>query len=172
MKAQKKAQESVTLGNLSAPKGSRKKPLRVGRGIGSGLGKTAGRGGKGQTARAGKGRPRGFEGGQTPLYRRLPKWGFTSPFKTQFDVVNVFALEALFVDGDVVDAEKLVEKGLIRIPDVLIKVLGEGALTKKLTVKAHKFSKSAIQKINQAGGKVEEIKIPGDKVEEIKLGSG
>jgi large subunit ribosomal protein L15 len=163
---------TVTLGNLESPDGSRKERVRRGRGIGSGLGKTAGRGGKGQTARSGKGRPRGFEGGQTPLARRLPKWGFNSPFRKEFDVVNVFALDAAFSDGEVVDAAKLVEKGLIRIEGVLIKILGEGALTKKLTVKAHKFSKSAIQKINQAGGQVEEIKIPGEKSEEIKLGSG
>jgi len=163
---------TVTLGNLEAPDGSRKERVRRGRGMGSGLGKTAGRGGKGQTARAGKGRPRGFEGGQTPLYRRLPKFGFKSPFKREFDVVNIFALDANFADGEVVDLEKLVEKGLIRVSGVLVKILGEGALTKKLTVKAHKFSKSAIQKINQAGGQVEEIKIPGDKAEEIKLGSG
>jgi large subunit ribosomal protein L15 len=163
---------SVTLSTLSAAPGSRKERVRRGRGIGSGLGKTAGRGGKGQTARAGKGRPRGFEGGQTPLYRRLPKFGFNSPFRREFDVVNVFALDAAFTDGEVVDLAKLVEKGLIRTDNVLVKVLGEGALTKKLTVKAHKFSKSAIQKINQAGGQVEEIKIPGDKVEEIKLGGG
>jgi large subunit ribosomal protein L15 len=167
------AQEmTVSLSNLEAAPGSRKERVRRGRGIGSGLGKTAGRGGKGQTARAGKGRPRGFEGGQTPLARRLPKFGFKSPFKKDFDVVNLFALEALFEDGDTVDLEKLVEKGLVRIAGTMVKILGEGALTKKLTVKAHKFSKSAIQKINQAGGQVEEIKLPGEQGEERKLGSG
>lgn len=167
------AQEmSVSLGNLEAAEGSRKTRVRRGRGIGSGLGKTAGRGGKGQTARAGKGRPRGFEGGQTPLYRRLPKFGFKSPFKRIFDVVNIFALESNFSSGDMVDPDKLVEKGLLRTKSGLVKILGEGALTKKLTVKAHKFSKSAIQKINQAGGQVEEIKIPGDSSEEMKLGGG
>src|SRR3954465_14161494 len=108
------AQEmSVTLGNLERPDGSRKTRVRRGRGIGSGLGKTAGRGGKGQTARTGKGRPRGFEGGQMPLHRRLPKFGFKNPFRRQFDVINLFALESCFNDGDVVDLAKLVEKGLI-----------------------------------------------------------
>jgi large subunit ribosomal protein L15 len=153
------AQEAlIHLGNLQPAPGSRKKRVRVGRGYGSGLGKTAGRGGKGQTARAGKGRPRGFEGGQTPLYRRLPKFGFNSPFKAHFEVVNVFALDSHFNAGDVVDSAKLFEKALVRSADAVVKVLGEGNLTKKLTVKAHKFSKSAIQKINQAGGQVEEIK--------------
>lgn len=154
------AQEmSLHLGNLSAPKGSRKERVRVGRGIGSGLGKTSGRGGKGQTARAGKGRPRGFEGGQTPLARRLPKYGFTNVFKTVYDVVNVEAINASFNDGDVVDVVKLIEKGLVRSNTTLLKILGEGTLTKKLTVKANKFSKSALQKINQAGGQAEEIKL-------------
>src|SRR4051812_38128046 len=112
---------SVTLGNLEAPVGSRKERVRRGRGIGSGLGKTAGRGGKGQTARAGKGRPRGFEGGQTPLARRIPKFGFTSPFKRDFDVVNIFALETHFQTGDTVDPEQLVNKGLVRAQSTLVK---------------------------------------------------
>ena len=86
--------------------------------------------------------------------------------------MNIFALEASFNSGDTVDAAMLVEKGLIKSESTLVKILGEGALTKKLIVKAHKFSKSAIQKINQAGGQVEEIKIPGERAEEIKLGSG
>jgi large subunit ribosomal protein L15 len=147
------------LGNLQAPQGSRKTRVRVARGTGSGLGKTAGRGGKGQTARSGKGRPKGFEGGQMPLYRRLPKFGFKNPFKKSFDVVNVEHLEKAFEKGDVVDPAKLVEKGLLRNLNHPLKVLGDGNLTKSLTVKAHKFSKSAIQKINQAGGSVEEIKL-------------
>jgi large subunit ribosomal protein L15 len=163
---------SVSLSNLKAPEGSRKKRLRVGRGIGSGLGKTAGRGGKGQTARAGKGRPKGFEGGQMPLYRRLPKFGFKAPFRRVYDVVNVSELEKHFTAGDEVTVEKLVEKGLVRRSTILLKVLGEGSLSKKLSVKAHKFSKSATQKINQAGGQVEELKIPGETAEDTKLGSG
>lgn len=156
------AQEAeINLGNLRPSEGSRKERVRRGRGIGSGLGKTAGRGGKGQTARTGKGRPKGFEGGQMPLYRRLPKWGFKAPFRRHFDVVNVFALDSHFADGDTVDGITLYEKGLIRSPKSLIKILGEGTLSKKLSVKAHKFSKSAAQKINQAGGQIEEIKLPG-----------
>ncbi|MBI4404219.1 MAG: 50S ribosomal protein L15 [Deltaproteobacteria bacterium] len=151
----------VTLGNLTAPRGSRKERIRRGRGIGSGLGKTAGRGGKGQTARSGKGRRRGFEGGQMPLYRRLPKFGFKSPFKLTYDVVNISALDSNFENGDTVDPEKLIEKGIIRKSSNAIKILGDGNLAKKLVVKAHKFSKSAIQKINQAGGSVEEIKFGG-----------
>ena len=156
----------INLGNLQAAPGSRKTRLRVGRGIGSGLGKTAGRGGKGQTARSGKGRPRGFEGGQMPLYRRLPKWGFKSPFKQRFDVVNVTDLETAFGSVETVELEGLVSKGLIRSENGLVKVLGEGNVTKSLTVRAHKFSKSAIQKIQQAGGKVEELKIPGERTAE------
>lgn len=154
------AQEAeLNLSNLEASPGARKERVRKGRGIGSGLGKTAGRGGKGQTARAGKGRPIGFEGGQMPLHRRVPKWGFKNRFKEHFDVVNLSALESQFSAGDTVDPQKLVEKGLLRTVS-LVKILGEGTLSKALTVRAHRFSKSAIQKINQAGGKVEEIKDP------------
>ena len=157
---------SVTLGNLERPEGSRKNRFRKGRGLGSGNGKTAGRGGKGQTARAGKGRPKGFEGGQTPLQRRLPKFGFRSPFKKHFDVVNINSLEFCFAAGDVVDAANLVEKGLIKSVNVLVKILGDGTLTKNLQVKAHKLSKTAIQKINQAGGRAEELKAPEGDIEE------
>jgi large subunit ribosomal protein L15 len=160
------------LDNLQAAEGSRKERVRRGRGTGSGLGKTAGRGGKGQTARTGKGRPRGFEGGQMPLHRRLPKFGFNSPFRRQFSVVNIFALENHFNNGDTVDAEALVNAGLVKSAAAAIKVLGDGTLSKKLVVKAHKFSKSAIQKINQAGGQVEEIKLPGESAEENNVGGG
>jgi large subunit ribosomal protein L15 len=163
---------ALGLDNLQASEGSRTKRIRRGRGTGSGLGKTAGRGGKGQTARAGKGRPRGFEGGQMPLHRRLPKFGFNSPFKRHFQLVNVFALETHFNNGDTVDAKALADKGLVKTTDGLIKVLGEGTLSKKLNVKAHKFSKSATQKINQAGGQVEEVKIPGESAEESNVGGG
>jgi len=156
----------VSLNNLSAPAGSRQKRARRGRGFGSGLGKQAGRGGKGQTARTGKGRRIGFEGGQTPLYRRLPKWGFKSPFRISYEVVNVTSLEAQYNTGETVDAATLADKNLIRSNESLVKILGDGALNKKLTVKAHKFSKSAVQKINQAGGQVEEIPLPGRRPEE------
>jgi len=157
----------INLGNLSSPMGSRKTRVRRGRGIGSGLGKTAGRGGKGQTARAGKGRPKGFEGGQMPLYRRLPKFGFNNPLRKFFDVTNVDKLEIHFRAGDTIDPTTLHAKGLVK-KGVYIKILGEGKLSKKFTVKAHKFSKSALQKINQAGGVVEELKIAGEKEEEKK----
>jgi large subunit ribosomal protein L15 len=163
---------ALGLDNLQAAEGSRKERIRRGRGTGSGLGKTAGRGGKGQTARSGKGRPRGFEGGQMPLYRRLPKFGFTSPFKKSFSLVNVFSLENHFNSGDTVDTAALVKAGLIKSDSALVKVLGEGTLTKKLVVKAHKFSKSATQKINQAGGQVEELKVPGESAEESNGGGG
>lgn len=100
----------------------------------------------------------GFEGGQTPLQRRIPKYGFKSPCKKVFDVVNISALDAHFSSGDTVDPEALVKKGFLKGPNG-VKILGEGSLGKSLTVKAHRFSKSAIQKINQAGGRVEEIKV-------------
>lgn len=148
------------LGNLVAKEGARKTRHRVARGLGSGWGKTAGRGGKGQTARAGKGRPRNFEGGQTPLARRLPKWGFKSPNRVVFEVVNVGMLDSHYEAGSTVDHQNLFEKGLIRKHDSALKILGEGNLTKKLVVKADKFSKSAVQKINSAGGQVEEMKTP------------
>lgn len=165
----------INLGNLKGSEGARKDRVRRGRGTGSGLGKTAGRGGKGQTARSGKGRPKGFEGGQMPLYRRLPKFGFNSPFKRQFDVVNLFALEEKFENGATVDLTQLLEKGLIRSANSYVKVLGDGNLSKKLTVHAHRFSKSALQKITQAGGQTEQLKLPGETpegAEETKLGSG
>jgi len=147
----------LSLSNLQAVPGARKERVRVGRGIGSGIGKTAGRGGKGQTARSGKGRPRGFEGGQTPLQRRLPKYGFKNPFRTVYTVVNLSWLETTFSAGETVDGASLVAKGIVKSPDCLLKVLGDGNLTKKLVVKAHKFSRSAAQKINQAGGEAVEL---------------
>lgn len=149
----------VTLGSLSAPEGSRQTRIRRARGLGSGLGKTAGRGGKGQTARAGKGRPRGFEGGQTPLARRLPKWGFKNHSRKVYDVINLSALEAHFEAGSTVDLKALIDKGLMKSERALLKVLGEGNLTKKLVVKAHKFSKSALQKISSVGGQAQELKV-------------
>ena len=156
------------LGNLTPAKGSRKTRIRRGRGYGSGLGKTAGRGGNGQTARTGKGRPLGFEGGEMPLFRRLPKWGFKNPFRKNFDVINLADLDANFQNGDTVDPQKLVELGLLRASFGLLKILGDGAFSKKLTVKAHKFSKSAVQKINSAGGQVEELRMPGSGPKESK----
>ena len=126
----------------------------VGRGIGSGPGKTAGKGHKGQKARTGGKIRRGFEGGQTPLYRRIPKRGFNNHFAKEYAIVNIADLE-VFDNDTVVDSKVLIEKGLVNKELDGIKVLGNGKLTKKLTVVATKFSKSAIEKIQAVGGKIE-----------------
>lgn len=126
----------------------------VGRGIGSGTGKTAGKGHKGQKARTGGKIKRGFEGGQTPLYRRIPKRGFNNHFAKEYAIVNIADLE-VFDNDTVVDSKVLIEKGLVNKELDGIKVLGNGKLTKKLTVVATKFSKSAIEKIQAVGGKIE-----------------
>lgn len=129
---------------------------RVGRGIGSGLGKTSGRGHKGQNARSGGGVRPGFEGGQTPLFKRLPKRGFTNIFRKEYAIVNVGALN-VFRKNQRVTVENLIEKGLINKEYDGVKILGNGELTKPLTVVAHKFSKSAEKAILEAGGKIEVI---------------
>lgn len=146
----------MKLHEMKYTEGARSKKYRVGRGHGSGNGKTAGKGHKGQNARSGGGVRLGFEGGQTPLARRLPKRGFTNFNRKVYAVVNVEALNK-FDDGVEVTPELLIETGLVKKELDGIKVLGNGELTKKLTVKAHKFSKSAKALIEQAGGKVEEI---------------
>lgn len=135
---------------------SRKSRKRVGRGPGSGLGKTAGRGQKGQKARSGGGVRLGFEGGQMPLYRRLPKRGFTNIWGTEYTVINVDDLNR-FEAGTVVTPELLKEAGIVKKAKDGIKVLGNGKLEKSVEVKAHKFSKTAIEKIEAAGGKAEVI---------------
>ncbi len=146
----------MRLHELRSPKGSRKKPKRKGKGIASGLGKTAGRGHGGQRSRSGgKVRP-GFEGGQMPLYQRLPKRGFTNIFKKDITEVNVQALNR-FEPGDEVTPETLKEKGVIKSVRDGVKILGKGELEKNLTVKANHFSKKAAEKIEAAGGKVEVI---------------
>lgn len=146
----------MVLNNLKAPPGSTHKPKRVGRGQGSGQGTTAGRGTKGQSSRSG-GRPfRGFEGGQMPIQRRLPKFGFHNHFRKEFAIVNVSQL-ARFDEGAVVDIELLIGSGLVKKLRSGIKILGQGEITKALTVKANGFSSSAREKIEKAGGKVEEI---------------
>ena len=140
---------------LSPAVGARTSAKRLGRGIGSGLGKTSGKGHKGQWARSGGGVRIGFEGGQMPLARRLPKTGFDNNWKKVYSVVNLERLNA-FEDGTVITAELLLEAGVLsKIEAYGLKVLGNGELTKKLTVKANKFSKSAIEKIEKIGGKVE-----------------
>ena len=146
----------MKLNELSPAPGSTHAPIRVGRGTGSGKGKTSGRGHKGQKSRSGGGVRPGFEGGQLPLYRKLPKRGFYNRFATVYSIVNVEALNA-FEDGAVVDLEALTEKGIIRKEYDGLKVLGRGEITKKLTVKAKIFSASAKEKIEAAGGKVEVI---------------
>lgn len=146
----------MKLHDLSPALGSTKDSKRIGRGHGSGNGKTAGKGHKGQKARAGHGMRPGFEGGQMPLQRRVPKRGFNNIFAKEVTAVNVSALE-VFEDGATVDAAALKEKGIIKTTDNAVKVLGNGKLTKKLTVKLNAFSASAAEKINSAGGKAEVI---------------
>ncbi|MCQ2440479.1 MAG: 50S ribosomal protein L15 [Clostridia bacterium] len=146
----------MKLHELSPALGSTKESKRIGRGHGSGNGKTAGKGHKGQKARAGHGMRPGFEGGQMPLQRRIPKRGFNNIFAQEVISINVAALE-VFDDGAVVDAKALVEKGIIKKSDKPVKVLGNGKLTKKLTVNLNAFSASAAEKINAAGGKAEVI---------------
>ena len=148
----------MKLHELSPAPGSTKSAWRKGRGVGSGNGKTAGRGHKGQNARTGGGVRPGFEGGQIPLFRRLPKRGFTnSLFKKEYAIINLETLDKLFNDGDAVSMETLLEKGVIRKELNGLKVLGRGEITKKLTVKAASFSASAKEKIEAAGGKAEVI---------------
>lgn len=146
----------MKLHELSGAIGATKEVKRVGRGHGSGNGKTAGKGHKGQNARSGGGVRPGFEGGQMPLQRRIPKRGFNNIFATEYAIVNVSDL-AVFEAGAVVDAQALVEKGLVKKVYDGVKVLGNGELTNAITVKAAAFSKSAKEKIEQAGGKTEVI---------------
>jgi large subunit ribosomal protein L15 len=128
--------------------------MRVGRGIGSGKGKTCGRGHKGWGARSGSSRRPGYEGGQMPIYRRVPIRGFTNArFRTDYTIINVESLDG-FADGDTVDMEAVLERGLVSLNTKLLKVLGNGELGRRLTVRAHKFSKSAVDKIEKAGGTV------------------
>ena len=147
----------MKLHELSPAAGSTKERKRIGRGAGSGQGKTAGKGHKGQKARAGRGMRAGFEGGQMPLQRRLPKRGFNNIFRKEIVAVNVADLDARFEDGAVVDVESLISAGLLKNSFDGVKILGNGELTKKLTVKANAFSESAKQKIEAAGGKIEVI---------------
>ena len=146
----------MKLHELSPVPGSSKEGKRKGRGVGSGNGKTAGKGHKGQNARSGGGVRPGFEGGQMPLSRRVPKRGFINIFAKKFSSVNVYALE-IFDDGAVIDANVLAEAGLIKKIQCGVRILGTGELTKKLTIKAVAFSEAAKQKIEAAGGKAEVI---------------
>jgi len=146
----------MKLHELHPAPGSTKAPKRLGRGIGSGLGKTSGKGHKGARARSGGGKRPGFEGGQLPLTRRVPKRGFYNPFRTIYAAVNVSSLEG-FEDGAVVTAVTLIESGIIKKVEDGVKIMGRGELTRKLTVQAQKFTQGARQKIEAAGGKAEVI---------------
>jgi large subunit ribosomal protein L15 len=154
----------TTLHTLKAPHRSTHRKKRVGRGQGSGLGKTAGRGGKGQKARTGNMRFEGFEGGQSPLQRRLPKFGFTPPNRLTWAIVNVGSLEQ-FAAGTTVDLSLLIKAGLVKGRFDGLKILGSGELKKHLTVKAHKFSATAKEAISKAGGAVEEVPLVVHKPE-------
>ena len=146
----------MKLHELHPAEGSTTAAKRLGRGVGSGLGKTSGKGHKGAKARSGGGKRPGFEGGQMPLYRRVPKKGFTNIFGTDYATVNVENLN-VFEDGAVVDAQAHIDAGLIRKAQDGLKVLGNGELTKKLTVKAAKYTASAKEKIEAVGGTAEVI---------------
>ncbi len=146
----------MKLNELKGNDGAKHSRKRLGRGPGSGLGKTSGKGHKGQKARSGGNVRPQFEGGQTPLFRRVPKRGFTNRFRKEYAIINVEDLN-VFEENAVVTPELLLEMRIVRKEMCGIKVLGEGTLEKKLTIKAHKFSKVATQKINSAGGKIEVI---------------
>jgi large subunit ribosomal protein L15 len=143
----------MNLSTVSAPKKASEKKKRVGRGMGSGMGKTSTRGHKGQRSRSGSRMMRGFEGGQMPLHRRLPKRGFTNIFRVEYSVINLDRLAG--IGESTITPEVLHNAGFIKRADARVKVLGDGELKTALTVKAHKFSKSAQEKISKAGGKFE-----------------
>ena len=147
----------MDLSNLKPPKGAKHAKKRIGRGQGSGNGKTAGRGHKGAKSRSGFKFKRGFEGGQMPLHRRVPKRGFHNPFRVEYEVVNLDTLSERFAAGTVVTPELLLEHGLVSGGTRLVKVLGRGDVSKALTVRAHKFSGKAAEKIAAAGGTSELI---------------
>ena len=147
----------MELDDLRPARGAKRDRTRVGRGPGSGKGKTAGRGHKGQKSRRGHSRRFGFEGGQMPLVRRIPKRGFSNRFRVEYQVVNLRDLERVFEDGDTVTPEVMATRGLVRRGKSLVKILGSGDLTKKLTVRAHGFSGSAKITIESAGGSCEVV---------------
>jgi large subunit ribosomal protein L15 len=145
----------MNLSNLRPPKGQKHKKQRIGQGMGSGRGKYSGRGAKGQKSVSGYSRMRGFEGGQMPLHRRLPKRGFTNIFRKEYAILNVGQLEKL--EGDAFTPESLVEAGVVKSLKSGLKILGNGELTRKISVRANLFSKSALDKIQKAGGAAEVI---------------
>ena len=146
----------MKLHELKPAPGATTTPKRLGRGIGSGLGKTSGKGHKGAKARSGGGKGPGFEGGQMPLMRRLPKRGFFNPFRTHYEAVNVERLD-VFEDGQTITPVELIEAGIINKVRDGVKIMGNGEITKKLTVQANKFTATAMAKIEAAGGKAEVI---------------
>jgi len=146
----------MKLHDLKPAVGATTAPKRLGRGTGSGLGKTSGKGHKGAKARSGGGKGPGFEGGQIPLMRRIPKRGFTNKFRTEYVAINVDRLE-IFEDGQIVTPVELIEMGIIKKIEDGVKIMGNGEITKKLTVKANKFTATAKEKIEAAGGKAEVI---------------
>jgi large subunit ribosomal protein L15 len=145
----------MNLSQLHPPAGQRHKRKRLGRGPGSGTGKTAGRGEKGQRSRSGYSQKRGFEGGQMPLIRRLPKRGFHNPFRKEYAIVNLDRLDKL--EGDQFNPDILREQGVVKNVRAGLKILGNGEISRAITVAAHRFTKSAREKIEAAGGKIEEI---------------
>ena len=145
------------LENLKPPKGAKHPKKRIGRGQGSGNGKTAGRGHKGAKSRSGFKFKRGFEGGQMPLHRRVPKRGFHSPFRVEYDVINLDTLGERFAEGAIVTLDSLREMGLLQGGDRRVKILGRGEISKALTVRVHKFSGKAAEKIAAAGGQAEAL---------------
>jgi large subunit ribosomal protein L15 len=145
----------MDLSKLQPPRGQKHKKQRVGQGMGSGRGKYSGRGAKGQKSISGYSRMRGFEGGQMPLHRRLPKRGFTNIFRKEYAIVNVGTLERL--EGDQFTPESLLERGVVKKLKAGLKILGNGELTRTITVRAHVYSKSALEKIQKAGGSAEVI---------------
>ena len=146
----------ANLSNLKPPAGQKHKKQRVGHGMGSGRGKYSGRGAKGQKSISGYSRMRGFEGGQMPLHRRLPKRGFTNIFKKEYAIVNIGRLAQL--EGDAFDPQTLMERGVIKKLGDGLKILGDGELNRSISVKAHVFSKAALDKIQKAGGAAEVLK--------------
>ncbi len=146
----------LTLSNLRPNSGAKKRKKRVGRGIGSGHGKTSGRGTKGAGARSGKEKGPWFEGGQTPLYRRLPKKGFKNPFKREYAIVNIETLSKKFNENEEVNPQILIERRIVK-KKLPVKVLGKGEINKPIILKVHAISSSAKEKIEKAGGKVEII---------------
>ena len=154
----------MNLSNLRAPRKANENKKRVGRGMGSGMGKTSTRGHKGQGSRSGSSTMRGFEGGQMPLHRRLPKRGFTNIFKTEYEVVNLDRLAGL--GESEITPETLRKAGVVSSKKSLVKVLGSGELSGALTVHAHKFSKSAQEKIEKAGGSVKQLSVASGKLSE------